>query len=60
MGGNSEHKLLTTKLLPPYDVSTVAQNVWESRGTARQLNVTVRITGVNTEPKKYMPSNLIF
>jgi hypothetical protein len=26
------------KLLPPYDISTVVKNVWESRGMAGQLN----------------------
>jgi hypothetical protein len=41
------------KLLPPHNVSTVAKNVWESRGRARQLNWTVLITGVYIEPTIY-------
>jgi len=41
------------KLLPPYDVSTVAENVWESRGMARQLNCSVLITGEYTESTIY-------
>lgn len=40
----------TGKLFPPYDVSTVARNAWESTGMARQLNWTVLITGEYIEP----------